>query len=946
MQIYSLDTSNVTPLSSDYNIDSSLQFVKNTLFTENNIFLNLEKIAENSNDFTINNYSTLLLSDRKNIQDVLKVTTLKPLEDEGFSTYLIANALYSVTDNSRFWVVEEPPITTNTASVKISGTSDEMDNRYYFEIVFLDNNLCKIMHENDGIRRCLTTDVVDSLIFSKEADLDYLGERSPQIFLYTYDRPNDLIVFYKNSSDIIYYLGYESLNNELTLVPIITGTNLKHTTETVFRCQPRVDISNVTPLVDPWVSYEKNSNNTIAIHRNLSFKNIESNTIVNSQYSTISGDKMFANVLSLKNTNTPENYQSRANPFFQEPEVLMRDYRKLFTGSNQELGNDNITISYEAATANVILEPDRVTYFHVPQNMFPINALNLNDSTLAEAGAIAGDHPMKSDKIFKKRADYKFNSYYGNTKLEQTGSFLCSWLSGNANAYARPTWVDRYYFPSKISFFEALTASDFNAIEYKSNFDCLQNIFSPEIQVVDIISSSMFEPGSYYAYYHIGSDFSKKYIKYKENKLVQFGIQAITIAQEKPVTSGSSADSAFISGGNAKEVANVLPTPTPTPTPTQTITPTPTITRTPTPTPTFTALPTATPTRTPTPTPTSTPTLTPTPTPTNTPTLTPTPTPTNTNQPTFTPTPTPTITNTPTPTPTITPTPTRTSTPTPTATVTPTPTPTNTVGLTPTPTPTPTITPTPVAESVFLGTAGVPNWNLNLAAEYTRVTGNNIGSTPKNVTFQLLGNVGSVVRTTAAIDTGTSWPAGSIITLVIPPGIYVRGTGGRGSYVQSPPTRIPAETGGNAIEITNTANITFNINNNGNIGGGGGGGGLGQIADNSYCGGGGGAGVGPGPGGAGYGTARYGYVPGLGFGAASIAGPAGSAGNSTNGGAGGVYTAGIYGGAGGNLGQAGSTGRGSTASGDGVGAAGGNAVKLNGKTVNITGPGTVQGDVS
>ena len=379
MQIYSLDALNVTPLSTNYNSDNTVKLNKNTLLTENNIFFNFENILQKPNDFTINNFSSLSLTDRKNLKDVLTINSLAPLDDEGFSTYLVANALYSITDRSRYWVVEEPSITYNTASIAVSGTTANMDNRYYFEIIFLDNLTCKIAHENDGIRRYLTTDITDSLIFAKEAALDNLGEYSPQIFLYTYDRPNDLIVFYKNISDIIYYLGYDSAMQELTLIPTITGTNLNFTNQTVFRCQLRADDSNVTPLVDPWVSYEKNSNNTIDILKNRSFKNIESNTILNSQYSTITGNNLNTNILSLKNTNTPENYQSRANPFFQEPSVLIRDYKKLFTGSNQELGNDNITVGYEAYTTDIVLKKDKVTYFHIPQNFFPLKTLNLND---------------------------------------------------------------------------------------------------------------------------------------------------------------------------------------------------------------------------------------------------------------------------------------------------------------------------------------------------------------------------------------------------------------------------------------------------------------------------------------------------------------------------------------------------------------------------------------
>jgi len=881
MQIYSLDSYNLVPLSSNYSSDSNVQFLKNTLYTENNIFVNLEKISQNINDFNINNYSSLSLTDRKTLNNVLELTPLAPLQDEGFSSYLAANALYSITDRTRFWVVEEPDISFNTASVKVSGTSTKMNNTYYFEIIFLDSNTCKIAHENDGIKRYLTTDITNSLVFSKDASLDNLGEYSPQIFLYTYDRPNDLIVFYKNLSDIIYYVGYDSAMQELTLISTITGTNLNFTNQTVFRCQKRTDDSNITPLVDPWVSYEKNSNNTIPIYKNLSYKNVESNMLLNSQYYTISGDTLDTNILSLKNTNTPENYQSRANPFFQEPEVLMRDYKKLFTGSNQELGNDNITLGYEAYTVNVLLKKDKVTYFHVPQNFFPLKTLNLNDSALAEAGAIAGDHPIKSDKIFKKKANYKFTSPFGNTKIENTGSFLCSWLSGNSNAYSRPVWMDRYYFPSKISFLGALTATDFNAIEYKSNYECLQSIFPSQIQVVDIISNSIFEPGTYYAYQHLGPNFSKKYIESKQDRLIQFGIKTNNILQKEPLTAGNFTNSRFISGDVFIQPA----TPTPTPTPTVTVTPTPTITPTP-------------------------------PAPTVTPTRTPTPTPTPTGAPTFTPTPTPTITRTPTPTPTI------------------------------TRTPTPTPTPTQVPEFVYAGLPATLSYNLNLAVEYKNFTGNVIGSAPRNVTFTLLGSAGSLITTTAAIDTGNAWPAGSTITLTVPSNSVVHGAGGRGAYATSP-TNIIIETGGDAITITNTANITFNIINNGIIGGGGGGGGIGRydssdsVSSQAWMGGGGGAGDGPGAGGTGYAT---GY-------AGSLA-RSGNPGSSTAGGAGGswynIYGAGANGGAGGGLGQNGLTGRGNNSSGtgDGVGGAAGKAVNKNGKTVTVTGTGTVLGAVS
>jgi hypothetical protein len=225
----------------------------------------------------------------------------------------------------------------------------------------------------------------------------------------------------------------------------------------------------------------------------------------------------------------------------------MRDYKKLFTGSNQELGNDNISLDYESYTSNILLKKDKVTYFHVPQNFYPFKTLNINDSRLAESGAIAGDHPMKSDKIFKKKADYKFTSFFGNTRLENTGSFLCAWLSGNSDPSSRPVWVDRYYFPSKVSFFGALTASSFNAIEYTPFYDCLRGVIPDNINTIDKISDVIFEPGSYYAYYHIGQQYSKDYIKSLDSYLIQqnFDNKYFTTAGEALYAVGNDSEYVF-----------------------------------------------------------------------------------------------------------------------------------------------------------------------------------------------------------------------------------------------------------------------------------------------------------------------------------------------------------------------------------------------------------------
>jgi hypothetical protein len=522
MQIFNLTETNCTPLSTHYNLDSTVSFKKHTLFTENNIFFNLENVFKDPNDFTTNNYSNLYLTSKKFINDIIQINSLNYIDDTGFSTSLAANSLFAINENSKYWVCEEPEYYTNIAQVAVSGLQADFDNRYYFELVFIDNFTCKIYHENDGVKRVLTLDTTANLSFCKEdTDLDYLGEYSPQIFLYIYDRAQDLILFFKNVNDIIYYVTFNSVTSDLILSEVLSGTSLDFTNRTVFRCEPRNDSTNLTYLDDPYLAYQKIPN-SLEVDESLSFENTQANFLLNTEYQNItSGDKLDVNVLSLKNTNTAENYQSRGNPIYYDSNVVNRDYKKLFTGSNQELGNDNITVGYETYTSNVIFKKDKVTYFHVPQNIYPLHQLNINDSKLAESGAIAGDHPMKSDKIFKKKADYKYTSYFGNTKLENIGTFLCSWLSGNQDINTRPIWMDRYYFPSKVSFLGALSSNDFNAIEYRSFYDCIAGDLTPDIHVYDKRSDSIFEPGTYYAYHHLGEKYSSDFINYLKDNLIQ-----------------------------------------------------------------------------------------------------------------------------------------------------------------------------------------------------------------------------------------------------------------------------------------------------------------------------------------------------------------------------------------------------------------------------------------
>jgi hypothetical protein len=555
MEVVSLSSTNYIGLTSTYTYDPVLKVNQNIYYTEDGLEIPLVEAFNKLNDNTINNFSNLFLTRKQPLSSAVGLVDLQPVVDEGFSTYLATNALKGINSASRFLcVVEQPSVEVNTVSCAMTGINALLDERYMFDIEFITDRLCKISHENDNIKRYMTVDYAGQIWFTKDKNLDYLGDLSPQIFYYIYDRDSDYIVFLKNVNDIIKYVVYTTAltPDSLTLGDPLTASDIPYTSKAILKCTPRSEAPNTTKILDPWTSYNRNlKTNSQDINPARSYSTIPSNLLINNEFYTVTGSEMQVNLLSLKNTNTPENAQTRGNafqrnrsPLFYETEVELRDYKKLFTGSNQKYGNDNISTGYEAYTTDIVLKKDKITYFHMPQIFYPYTQININDSGLTEAGAIAGDHPLKSDKIFKKLGSFKYTSPFGQVRDEATGNFLCSWLSGNWDPNAKPVWMDRYYNPSQISFFSALTANPIQAINYITVSDCLFAEIADilgKVEVFDKPSDMIFEPGAYYAYHHYGPSDVEKYISSLNPFIVQKNFNKYSTLIDTPVTRNNSA---------------------------------------------------------------------------------------------------------------------------------------------------------------------------------------------------------------------------------------------------------------------------------------------------------------------------------------------------------------------------------------------------------------------
>jgi hypothetical protein len=569
MEVISLSSTNYIGLTSNYTLDSTINVNQQLYYTEDGIMLPFTDAYKKLGDNTINNFSNLFLTNKLPLSTAITINNLDPLTDEGFSTYLAADALRGITGASRFLVVQEPPVQINTAFCSMSGTFNLIDDRYMFDIQFITDKLCKIYHENDNVKRYLTVDYSGALRFAKDANLDYLEDANPQSFYYVYDKDSDYIIFLKNVNDIAKYVYYDAGQNNIALTDPLTSADLPYSTRAIFKCTPRADNSNDTKLLDPWVSYKRDFHtNQQNINGVRSYPTIPGNLLVNSEYYKITGTELPINILSLKNTATPENAHTRGNPhqrqrsdMFFETDVEMRDYKKLYTGSNQKYGNDNITIGYESYTTDIILKKDSITYFHMPQNTYPYTQININQSGVTEAGAIAGDHPLKSDKVFKKLTSYKYTSPYGQARDEATGNFLCSWLSGNFDVNTRPVWMDRYYNPSKITYFSALSTNPIQAINYTTVSDCLFAEIDDLLGKVDVFdkpSDLTFEPGVYYAYHHYGPSDVLKYIQSLDVFKVQTDIFKYYTTEGVPVFENNTIPEEYSFDGTKYAVSETL----------------------------------------------------------------------------------------------------------------------------------------------------------------------------------------------------------------------------------------------------------------------------------------------------------------------------------------------------------------------------------------------------
>jgi len=499
------------PLYTKYVGDEDLIFKTKKVTSQDGFYFHDENYLKNVKDHSINNYSNFILTDNIKNNDIFELNSIKYNSPQTFCT--------TIGFNNRYLKI-------NLATLKPE--FDTKNNRYTsFEVFLLTENLCQIYFV-DGF------------------DVYYLSHESGRIgFSKKYNFGNSVFNYIKNKN-IFYFL--KKISNSLKTLSIVNDEFVL--TDDAYSSNPAtlnfyLQDFNFDGNAS-WASYEKINKNKLSINPQNSLLNCSNNILIYNNYTYISGSEIQANFLALKNQHTNKNYSYRADNLDNTdpniPNVKLRNYNSLDTGLNQELGFDSIVLSYDTYNSDYVFKADKYTSFEMPDTSYPFEQLNINDSQLFKNGAIAGNTPYHSDKVFFKDV----RTGVSNAK------YLCTWLSGDDK---KAVWVDRYFYPEKTPFASSLsTTPDITFLDkiekylnttlapsaYYDNF-IWQNSIVDELDATpqkikdaiwgevffDKISDVILVPNQEYVYHRLGEKYADQILNALSASLIADGLLPI-----------------------------------------------------------------------------------------------------------------------------------------------------------------------------------------------------------------------------------------------------------------------------------------------------------------------------------------------------------------------------------------------------------------------------------
>lgn len=404
--------------------------------------LKLYEINKNPVDFVFSNYSGFILTDIKNYNDCLNPTNSILAED-----YVRSSTISVVTQKGKCQAL-------SSGNIRIDVVDDG--------IITLKNEI--------GDYLTLESD-------STSASFEELNTGfENQKFFYT--RSDDKVLLYEflPGEDVKRVLalnvdGFSAINlSSDTYARTKNDYTLNYTFDNFKDYNTDLNIDNFNVTYNTSLS---SNNSNLSIN---SIQTIDKNYLLSFPYNESTDGYYESTILGLKNNKTNFGYFTDK----------LRTYSSISIRDNCLNGDDNIILTYDNYDCGTLTLNQGLNNFYY----FPKAArTSIHTSGLIENGAIAGEHPYYSDKIYKnlKQNAYGLSSVFYNNK--KTGVYQYTWLSAGEVS----NWYDRY---------RNVTLSGNSSQIYE-----------------DQLSTLTLEPGVEYVYNRYSDTINSEYVKLLDSNL-------------------------------------------------------------------------------------------------------------------------------------------------------------------------------------------------------------------------------------------------------------------------------------------------------------------------------------------------------------------------------------------------------------------------------------------
>jgi hypothetical protein len=475
-------------------IGNQLEIKKTPFVFDNGMSFTVYDCLKNIKDITFNNKNGIFLTDLNNNKTLIED---KNTPDEVGKLSLIESPL-ALFNNNILDVVNDNLKQSNTSYTSLTSYSNDVKLRFTFvgSKVFIEQ--CTVKQPN-GNNLVLTNKGINQNV---KFELQLTPYNNTQLFDYIINEE--------------YITLFESGTNYSKVIKIVGGA---------FVQLSQLDLTGNLPseaiFILPTIKNNINNDSTVS---NSFLVKYESNPLLNQKELVVKNksdnyNQNYLGVFPSENFTLTEteancdlyfhglkNYQNTEYAYTSAS--INRTYNKIYTGSNQIKGLENIHLGYQTNTIKIEFKPDTTTDFYFSPTS---NIISIQDAGLIEDGAVGGAYPFTSDRIYTyyRNLTQNINGLNLNTPIVENNRWLCSWLkktqtgtyqTGIETSYV---WLDRYYNSAYYTIDQAMSAT---SMIYHNKID-------PNLPYVyDVASETKLIPSVAYKYHHIGIEDNKAFV--------------------------------------------------------------------------------------------------------------------------------------------------------------------------------------------------------------------------------------------------------------------------------------------------------------------------------------------------------------------------------------------------------------------------------------------------